>query len=221
MAFARAWEYEVLPEMERSFLRHYDAEGSWVQLFRRAPGYTATELYRDRVQAGRYVTVDHWVSEAAYLEFRRSFDAEYEALDRACAVLTRREAHLGDLEAVATGRVVECVVPILSVRSLRDSLRYYQEILGFGPEWGTEHGSAMASVARDGKSIMLCEGGQGHAGTWVWIGVEDVEPLFQELSRRGAKIRQEPINRPWACEMQVEDPDGHVLRFGSEPLPSA
>jgi hypothetical protein len=26
------------------------------------------------------------------------------------------------------------------------------------------------------------------------------------------------MNRPWAYEMQVEDPDGHVLRFGSEPL---
>jgi hypothetical protein len=34
----------------------------------------------------------------------------------------------------------------------------------------------------------------------------------------GARIRQEPENYSWAYEMQVEDPNGHVLRFGSEPL---
>jgi hypothetical protein len=26
-----------------------------------------------------------------------------------------------------------------------------------------------------------------------------------------------PTNFPWALEMQVEDPDGNVLRIGSEP----
>lgn len=77
----------------------------------------------------------------------------------------------------------------------------------------------MASVGRDGRSIMLCEGAQGQPGTWVWIGMEDILPLYQRLSGRGARIRQPPENRPWAYEMQVEDPDGHVLRFGSEPLP--
>jgi hypothetical protein len=27
-----------------------------------------------------------------------------------------------------------------------------------------------------------------------------------------------PANFPWALEMHVADPDGHVLRFGSEPI---
>ena len=34
---------------------------------------------------------------------------------------------------------------------------------------------------------------------------------------RGAWIVQEPTDRPWAYEMQGEDPDGHVLRCESEP----
>jgi uncharacterized glyoxalase superfamily protein PhnB len=167
--------------------------------------------------------VDHWLDEAAYREFRRTFAAEFEALDRTCAGLTRREAHLGDYEPIAEGPPpeVECIVPILRVRSLTDSLRYYVDVLGFETEWGGEEGSTMASVARDGRSIMLCEGAQGQPGTWIWIGVDDIRPLYDRLSRRGAKIRQAPENRPWAYEMQVEDPDGHVLRFGSEPVPEA
>ena len=218
--FSYVWEYEVPAEAEPEFVRHYAADGAWVRLFRRAPGYLGTQLYRDRRRAGRYFTVDHWRDEAAYREFRRAFAAEFEALDRTCAGFTRREAHLGDYEPIAeVSREVECIVPILRVRSLTESLRFYVDVLGFETEWGGEEGSTMASVGRDGRSIMLCEGAQGQPGTWVWIGVDDIRPLYDRLSRRGAKIRQAPESRPWAYEMQVEDPDGHVLRFGSESVP--
>ena len=50
-----------------------------------------------------------------------------------------------------------------------------------------------------------------------WGGLEDVAALFAEYRVAGARIRIPPVNHPWAYEMQVEDPDGHVLRFGSEP----
>jgi len=42
--------------------------------------------------------------------------------------------------------------------------------------------------------------------------------LYQEYTVSGAKTHGAPRNDPWALEMHVEDPDGHVLRFGSEPL---
>jgi catechol 2,3-dioxygenase-like lactoylglutathione lyase family enzyme len=112
---------------------------------------------------------------------------------------------------------VECIVPILRVENLAASLRYYVTALGFSVDWGNEPDSGMASVSRDGHALLLCQGGQGHAGTWVWIGVEDITPLFELYRGRGVSIRQEPVSRPWAYEMQIEDLDGHVLRFGSEP----
>jgi predicted enzyme related to lactoylglutathione lyase len=114
-------------------------------------------------------------------------------------------------------RVVECVIPILRVKSLAASIRFYVEMLGFVVDWGGEEGSAMASVSRDGCAIMLSQGGQGHPGTWVWIGVEDIGPLHAQFVAKGVAICQEPTNYPWAYEMRIEDPDGHVLRIGSEP----
>ncbi|PYP13174.1 MAG: bleomycin resistance family protein, partial [Gemmatimonadetes bacterium] len=45
----------------------------------------------------------------------------------------------------------------------------------------------------------------------------DVDALFEEYRTKAARIRLTPRNYPWAYEMHVEDPDGHVLRFGSEP----
>ena len=77
--------------------------------------------------------------------------------------------------------------------------------------------TSFASVSRGGCRIMLCEGDQGHPGTWVWIGVGDADQLFAEYKAKGAKIRHPPTNYEWAYEMQAEDPDGNILRLGSDP----
>ena len=106
--------------------------------------------------------------------------------------------------------------PILSVRNIPATVRYYADILGFkNAEWGND---SFTCVVRDRASIYLCQGGQGQSGTWVWVGVEDVSLLYDEYKSSGARIRMTPKNFPWAYEMHVEDLDGHVLRFGSEPL---
>jgi hypothetical protein len=95
------------------------------------------------------------------------------------------------------------------------SVRYYVDVLGFAnAEWGNEE---FTSVTRDQAGIYLCRGGQGQPGTWAWIGVEDVAALYEEYKASGARIVHAPENYPWAYEMKVGDPDGHVLRFGSEP----
>jgi predicted enzyme related to lactoylglutathione lyase len=44
-----------------------------------------------------------------------------------------------------------------------------------------------------------------------------VERLYEQYKARGVKIRLPPTNYPWALEMHIEDPDGNVLRIGSEP----
>jgi heme-degrading monooxygenase HmoA len=95
------WEYEVPPANEAEFLFHYAPDGTWADLFRRAEGYLSTELYRDRSRPERFVTIDHWRTEADFREFRSGFSAEFEALDRRCAALTRREASLGEFKSAA------------------------------------------------------------------------------------------------------------------------
>lgn len=105
--------------------------------------------------------------------------------------------------------------PILRVADMARSVRYYVDVLGFtNAEWG---GADFTLVSRDGAGIYLCEGGQGNPGTWVWVGVEDAAALHGEYSASGAIIIEHPRNFPWAYELKVSDPDGHVLRFGSGP----
>ena len=122
-------------------------------------------------------------------------------------------------ESVKAAVGVECIVPILRVKSVAESMRFYTEQLGFQFDWG--HPAAgpftFGEVSRDGHAIMLCEGCQGRPGTWLWIEVENIEPLFAEYTAKSVKIVQPPTNYEWAYEMRVEDPDGHVLRLGCEP----
>lgn len=105
--------------------------------------------------------------------------------------------------------------PILPVRDLAAALRYFTEALGFTEDW--KDSGVFASVSREEANLYLCQGDQGHAPTWAWIGVGDVRALFDEFSRSHARIRHPPTNYPWALEMQVEDLDGNVMRFGSDP----
>jgi predicted enzyme related to lactoylglutathione lyase len=118
--------------------------------------------------------------------------------------------------AVESARVhFESSQPILRVRNMRTALRFYIDMLGFeNATWATDD---FTSVSRDRAAIYLCRGAQGRYGAWVWIGVDDVERLHHEWKTRGVAVRMPPTNYPWALEMQVEDPDGNVLRLGSEP----
>ena len=113
----------------------------------------------------------------------------------------------------------ECANPILSVKEMARSVRYYVDVLGFtNAEWG---GDDFTCVTRDNAGIYLAEGDQGQPGTWAWIGVEDVGALYEEYKAKGATILHPPENYAWALEMKIGDPDGHVLRFGSEPREEA
>ena len=116
-----------------------------------------------------------------------------------------------------TAVVIGHATPILRVASLEASLAYYIQVLGFTRDWGD---SRFASVSRGDGHLMLSEGDQGHAGTWVWLGVSDADALLAELEPRGAIVRNPPTNYPWGSrELHVSDPDGHVLRFGSDLAP--
>jgi len=108
-------------------------------------------------------------------------------------------------------------VPIFRVANLATSLDYYTRILGFDIPWQMP---CYASVKRGTCSLMLCEGGQGNPGTWIWAAVSDADALYEEWTASGANILQGPTNFPWGSrEIQILDPDNHRLRFAADLKP--
>ena len=111
---------------------------------------------------------------------------------------------------------VENVTPILRVSDMNKSLSFYIDILGFKKaDWGDD---SFTSINKDNSGLYLCKGGQGVSGTWIWIGFDgDIFVLHEKLKSTGVTVKLPPTNFSWAYEMQVEDPDGHILRFGTDP----
>ena len=111
----------------------------------------------------------------------------------------------------------ESAVPILNVKNVPASIAYYVEKLGFQKEWDWDAPPTFAGLRRDEVRLFLCQGAQGAPGMWISIFIHDVDALYEDYRRRGAIIRQAPTNFPWGLrEMNVEDLDGHRLRFGSD-----
>jgi len=111
---------------------------------------------------------------------------------------------------------IENIAPILYVTDMAKSLEFYVDKLGFKKaDWGDDN---FTSINQNNSGMYLCKGGQGLPGTWVWIGFDgDIFELHQKLTTKGVTIKLPPTNFSWAYEMQVQDPDGHILRFGTDP----
>jgi hypothetical protein len=94
---------------------------------------------------------------------------------------------------------------------------YYVNKLGFRKKWDWGDPPTFGCVTRGKVEIFFCEGAQGQPGMWMSIFMENVDALYEEYQGHGAIIRQPPTNMPWGTrEMNIEDPDGHRFRMGSE-----
>jgi hypothetical protein len=117
--------------------------------------------------------------------------------------------------------LVTGLTPILYASQFQPLMDYFVERLGFRKLWDWGSPPTFGGVARDHAEIFLCQGGQGQPGTWLSIFVDDVDELHEELVRRKATVKIPPTNESWGMrEMQVECPDGHIIRFGHS-IPAA
>lgn len=110
---------------------------------------------------------------------------------------------------------IECLYPILDVKNIQASLAYYTKTLGFKEDWSA---GTLAQVSREKYGIMLNQCAQVQPQE-IWIGVEALEPFYEEYVKSGAIIHQEPINHSWAYDMKIKDPDGHHLWIGAGSKP--
>lgn len=104
--------------------------------------------------------------------------------------------------------------PIFKVSTLEESVRYYEDKLGFTLDWSEPEN--IASVSRGDAHIMLAQGDQGAGKAWIYVGVSDALALYHEYKINEVIIRHEPTNYYWGLEFQVNDLDGNVIRFASE-----
>jgi len=115
----------------------------------------------------------------------------------------------------------------LRVKSVAESLRYYEDVLGFKDDFhhGNEDGTLMyASLKRGEAQVMLSslEDVPEAARPFTGAGIDvlfnlkdgDVDAYYAEVKQKGAKIAAEVEDKFWGQrEFVVEDPDGYRLVF--------
>jgi heme-degrading monooxygenase HmoA len=94
--FTYLWEFRVAPSAQAQFEFEHGQHGSWVSLFRTAPGYLETLLLHDNADPLRYVTVDRWESQEAHDVFRSKHIAQYQEIDWRYQGYTRSEQPFGE-----------------------------------------------------------------------------------------------------------------------------
>ena len=106
-------------------------------------------------------------------------------------------------------------ISILYSADVARSLAYYIEKLGFDDKWEWDSPPTFGGVVKDNVEIFFCEKGQGNPGTWLSVFVEDVDAYYESIKPKGAVIIAPPDSKEWNVrEMLVQDPDGHIIRFG-------
>ncbi len=112
---------------------------------------------------------------------------------------------------------------VLAVRDLAVSTQFYIDVLGFKRDFG-DGSDGWSFLSRDAFKIRLGEcpdekpaSELGNHSYFVYLDVQGIDKLHQELLERGAPILSQPEDQPWGTrEFSVSTPDGHRIRFGEQ-----
>lgn len=115
------------------------------------------------------------------------------------------------------------VLPILLVRDVTASARWYAERLGFAVDFLHGEPPFYGSVSRDGVRLHLrfvrapvfaIAAAREVSLIAASFETTDVAALFEEMAGRGAEIAQPLVSQPWGgTDFHVRDPDGNVVSF--------
>ncbi|HEY8424483.1 MAG TPA: VOC family protein [Limnochordales bacterium] len=117
------------------------------------------------------------------------------------------------------------VYPVITVRDVLATLRFYTEVLGFEEwfRWGDDPARPLSAGLMHGQARLICDaapagGLPARAGEGVElyfdVGEMDIDGYYARVAGRGARIVEPPTDKPWGDRVfRVEDPDGYVLAF--------
>src|SRR5437660_9938110 len=87
------WEFRVRAGGGR-FEKVYGPLGDWARFFARDDGFVRTELNHDLKDSRRYTTLDFWISEDAYDNYREQQASEYAVLEHEFKVLSENQLEI-------------------------------------------------------------------------------------------------------------------------------
>jgi catechol 2,3-dioxygenase-like lactoylglutathione lyase family enzyme len=117
------------------------------------------------------------------------------------------------------------LAPVLLVPDVQIAADHYRDRLGFEVDFYERHPEHYAYARRDDCYIHFAcfEGAPARPNVEVvppdmfdvYLYVDDVAALFEELTGRGADLLHGPVDQGYGLrEIRVRDPHGYILAFG-------
>lgn len=110
------------------------------------------------------------------------------------------------------------VAPEIPVIDLNEAVAYYSTKLGFVLQTMMPERD-YAVVERDDVALHLFHDRRAiHSPLAFHIFTSGLDELYAEFQKRGAKVKQEILHKPWGTrDFRVTDPSGNEIKF-TEPL---
>jgi catechol 2,3-dioxygenase-like lactoylglutathione lyase family enzyme len=105
---------------------------------------------------------------------------------------------------------------LLAVFDLADTLRYYEDVLGFSQAWRWQGGERYGGINRDDVRVMFSQAPELASRVRrapVFLEVDDIESLYDEHRARGARVIDSLEERGFGRSYAVEDINGYALHF--------
>jgi uncharacterized glyoxalase superfamily protein PhnB len=108
------------------------------------------------------------------------------------------------------------VTPVLPVNNVKETAKFYEEMLGFTIEVICENPN-YACVSRGEVSIDFGEGRPEHVGSGIsFIHMKEVEAFFKECKSLGLNLVGDCAERDYGSkDFRVRDNNGNLLIFGT------
>lgn len=108
--------------------------------------------------------------------------------------------------------------PQLPVRDVRETQRYYRDVLGFKIAWIFDED--YGAVYNGAIEIFFSEATEPFTPVWNFIRVENADAVHEVYRARGVQIVEEIASHPWGMrEFTIEDNNGHRFRIGHSEGP--
>ncbi len=128
--------------------------------------------------------------------------------------------------ARSSNPVLKDAIPILFVRDVEASAKFFREKLGFAIDFLHGKPPFYGCVSRDGICLHLryvqqpffAQASAQEAGLiCTFIKVSNVQALFEEFKARSVNFSQKLTKQAWGgTDFHVEDPDGNVICFATQ-----
>ena len=124
-----------------------------------------------------------------------------------------------------TGLKAQALMVSLTVKDLKESRRWYHEVVGFAVDQEYEREGVVTTIALSAGAVLLLLNQDDGAKGWervkgeglsMTIMTPDVDAAAERIKAAGGTLGAEPEDKPWGARMfPLTDPDGFKLSIST------